>query len=185
MTTATAINGTTTRLKDHPDTAGCHQSHRRTPAKHAALKYGRSRNQFLRLPFMGKGETIKALCWDLPATGGYVGGYRAGEAMAISFLKYLRDQDQPFIPTELTHIAGAIMERWSQEGGHRMASRSMANQSLAFESIHGQYAGFFNTLLPWIHAAASRLGGNLDSITEGDLIRKANAGLNWDPESEV
>jgi hypothetical protein len=150
-----------------------------------SLKYGRSKNQFRRLPFMARGEEIKALCWNLPATGGYEGGYRAGEAMAISFLKYLRSQDAPFFHTELTSITQSIMERWSQEGGHRMAAQSMANQSLAYESLHGQCCGFFNTLLPWIQAAASGLGRSLDGFTEDDVLRMANTGLSSCPEREV
>ena len=139
----------------------------------------RGKPGFHRLPFVAGWRTeADAPCWNVPATGGYFGGYETGKAMAQSFLKYLREEKCDAPAYWLTNIVESFMVRSEQEGGKAMLDRSPVSEwSDSFDSLRGQYVGFFNTVSQWLSASAKNLGGNLDSLTEQDLVRRANVGL--------
>ena len=142
----------------------------------------RGKPGFRRLPFVAGWRTESASpCWNVPASGGYFGGYETGEAMAQAFLKFLREEKGDFPAYWLTGIVESFMTRFEQEGGKAMADRSPCSEwSEPFEAFRGQYCGFFNTVSQWLAASAKHLGSNLDRITEQDLVRRANAGLGFD-----
>ena len=139
----------------------------------------RDKTGFYRLPFVAGWRTeADAHCWNVPATGGYFGGYETGNAMAQSFLKYLREEKSDVPAYWLTNIVESFMVRFEQEGGKAMLDRTPVSEwSDSFDSLRGQYVGFFNTVSQWLSASAKNLGGNLDSLTEQDLVRRANACL--------
>ena len=57
----------------------------------------RGKPGFRRLPFVAGWRTESASpCWNVPASGGYFGGYETGEAMAQAFLKFLREEKGDF-----------------------------------------------------------------------------------------
>jgi hypothetical protein len=143
---------------------------------------------FRRLPFVaGMRSKARSPYWNIPASGGHFGGYETGVAMALSMLKYMRDDDSesgPSITCPLAFIAESLMKRFEEEGGHEMSSRKMDDWSDSFHSFRGQYAGFFGTLRDWlIVAARSNLGRNLDNMTEELLIARANAGLGFNDKA--
>jgi hypothetical protein len=141
----------------------------------------RGKPGFRSLPFVAGWRTESASpCWNVPASGGYFGGYETGEAMAQAFLKFLRDEQGDFPAYWLTGIAESFMVRFEQEGGRAMKDRSPCSGSDGFEAFRGQYCGFFNTVSQWLAASAKHLGSNLDRLTEQDLVRRANAGLGFD-----
>lgn len=135
-----------------------------------------------RLPFVAKqsSKTI-ARYWDLPASGGYFGGYETGEAMAQALLKIMRNKETSGFNIELTNIVESFMVRFEQEGGSSMANKNqMADWSESFDSFRGQYVGFFNTLCQWLELSAIHIGRNLDSITEKEISGRASMGLSFD-----
>lgn len=147
-----------------------------------ALKYNhRASNNFSALPFVSNSRTKRDnRCWDVPATGGYFGGYRTGEAMALAFAKFLREDGEAAIaPAQLTCIVESFMERYEQEGGKTMRSLPMNQYSDEFSSFRGQYVGFFNTITKMLADAAVRLGGEFDRTSERELVDRANAGLGF------
>lgn len=140
----------------------------------------RGKTGFRRLPFVaGRHSKSANPFWNIPASGGYFGGYETGEAMALAFLKFLREEDSNIPSYWLTKIAESFMCRWEQEGGSDMAERRHLNHSDGFDSIRGQYVGFFNTLSQWLSAAAKGMGSNLDRMTERELVARANMGLGF------
>lgn len=141
----------------------------------------RRKYAFQELPFVGGRKTDLAIrWWHVPARGGYVGGYQTGEAMAQAFLKFLRSQGRTNHAQQLTQVAESFMARYEQEGGRAMAGKRMTEWSEGFDSLRGQYIGFFNTVSQWLAAAAIELGRNLDQATDQELIKRANAGLDFD-----
>lgn len=142
----------------------------------------RGKPGFRRLPFVaGLRSESAAPCWNVPASGGYFGGYETGEAMAQAFLKFLHEEPDDLPSYWLTDIVQSFMVRFEQEGGKAMADRSPCSErSETFQAFRGQYCGFFNTVSQWLAASAKHLGSNLDRITEQDLVHRANAGLSFD-----
>ncbi|WP_035625359.1 hypothetical protein [Herminiimonas sp. CN] len=145
-------------------------------------KKRRVKHAFQNLPFVaGSRSVTETPYWSVSASGGYFGGYETGAAMAQSFLKFLREDKGEFASHHLTGIIESFMVRFEQEGGLAMKNMGrMSEWSDGFSGFRGQYTGFFNTIADWLTASAKHLGGNLDRLTEQDLVRKANAGLNFD-----
>lgn len=116
----------------------------------------------MRLPFVGGRRAAGGFSfWNVPATGGYGGGCKTGEALAGIYLKHLRDH------------GGASF------GVLQVIARDMFDCDLP-ESRFGQVVGFFSTLDAWLAAAAKVLGGNLDTANNDAMLTKANDGLNFD-----
>ncbi|WP_374483104.1 hypothetical protein [Zoogloea sp.] len=133
------------------------------------------------LSFVAGPRTVSdAPFWNVPPTGGYVGGYETGEAMALEFLKAMRENEDGVVYFWLTAVVGALMVRYEQEGGVAMARRKVTEQSPRFSALRGQYVGFFNLLSRWLSASAKHLGTDLDDLTEKELLLRANAGLGFD-----
>jgi len=144
------------------------------------------RTPFLQLPFVGsRGTKRTKRFWDVPATGGYFGGYKTGEAMALAFLKFLRADESEYPNYQLTQIVESFMVRFEEEGGEAMVDRRISDWSTSFDSLRGQHVGFFNTLSVWLAAAAKNLGPRLDNLTEQELVRRANAGLKFDSAAYI
>lgn len=127
---------------------------------------------FRRLPFVGK------TLWDVPATGGYCGGYETGRALATLFFKSLGEKDPDgFPPHYLGWIVSELMEKAEELGGKVMASTPINNRSPEYDSFRGQYLGFFNTLCVILEATARKLGTKLDDADIQTLLDQANTGL--------
>lgn len=131
------------------------------------LQYRNKRKIALhRLPFVGKGGDF----WAVPATGGYAGGYRTGEAMAVMYLKYLREHGEANgSQAELMWIVDSLITR---------AGGSLDVPTPEGDALTGQAAGFFGLLNAWLLRAAKGHGSrNLDVLTEAELLQQANDGL--------
>lgn len=131
------------------------------------------------LPFVA-GNRTGAIedSWCLPATGGSVGGFAAGEALAIFLLKRIREQ--PFAHRyKIISIAEAFSARLEGVGGRGMANSDPAAWTDEYRSIRGQFAGFMKVL----HEAATAYAVHADSLDltrEAALIRIANQGVAFD-----
>lgn len=127
---------------------------------------------FRQLPFVGKSA------WDVPATGGFYGGCQTGEALALLFLKHLRQHGgNDHLPLDLLVIARDMALRVEQEGGQAMFDRPLSKRSASLTTLNGQMVGFFSELSRLLLAAAKRMGASLDGISDEALLAKANAGL--------
>lgn len=141
----------------------------------------RGKPDFHQLPFVADGRVESASpYWHIPASGGYFGGYETGEAMAHAFLKFLREEQSTCPTYWMTGIVESFMIHFESEGGLAMQRRRASEWSDEFTSFRGQYTGFINTLSQWLTVAAKQLGSSLDSLTEQDMVNRANAGLGFD-----
>ena len=140
----------------------------------------RNKPGFQKLPFIANRRLkSKSPYWNLPATGGYFGGFATGEAMAVAYLKALRDDK---IDYHLAFIVESMMVRCEQEGGSKEVVNP-GDRSPEANSLRGQYCGFFYTLTKWLGMAARSFGSNLDNLHERELVAQANAGLGFDSEA--
>ena len=66
----------------------------RARGKLLAVKRASGKPACLRLPFIvGSRTESDTLFWNVPATGGYQGGYATGDYMAITLLKRFRSDE--------------------------------------------------------------------------------------------
>ena len=139
--------------------------------KQAPLKMRKTRNQkaakIYQLPFADINHA-PGNHWILPTSNGYFGGYETGEAMALMFLKTIKEEGDhhPW----LTYISESFRHRF----------QSVAEGSDEYKGLRGQHAGFFGALMTWLHKAAVLYGHSLDDVSMDELLAKANAGLNYD-----
>lgn len=118
-----------------------------------------------RLPFVGKGGKGPGLSfWNVPATGGYMGGCNTGRALALVYMKHLREHDPA-------------------DGGRLQAiAFSMFEDGATDDARKGQIVGFF-AMLEKACFWGSRQNLNLDNFRSADLLEEANAGLEFDEEA--
>lgn len=142
----------------------------------------KGKSGFLGLPFVGRRNGKRGtFWWTVPAAGGYFGGYETGEAMAYAFMKVVREKSREnFGSYIITHIAESFMIRFEEEGGKEMNSRGTDKFDDGFDSLRGQYIGFFNSIGKFLVSAAGSNAAYLDSIDSAALTHKANAGLKFD-----
>ncbi|UXZ23194.1 hypothetical protein KZH41_02920 [Pseudomonas sp. YeP6b] len=119
-----------------------------------------------RLPFVGKDHGRQSF-WDVPMVGGHFGGIDAGRAMALVYLKYVRDHRSDEI-----HNASGILSSILVA----MDAKKPSTEDEA-ASLQGQRTGFMYEICSWIKAAAERLGSTLDVIPERSFVQQANEGL--------
>jgi len=137
------------------------------------------------MPFLNdRGKKVSTPYWTVPATGGYMGGYQTGEAMAIVFLKHLRAEEAGQATSWMTGVVESFMIRFEQEGGNAALEHTMLKDwSSEFESLRAQYFGFFGTLAKWLQTFVKAYGANLDHLDDQNLVDLANSGLMFDLET--
>ena len=134
---------------------------------------------FRNLPFVaGKRSKVTATAWDIPAGGGYFGGYKTGEAMALAYLKHDRAHGRSHMYYQFREIVESFLIRIEQEGGWAAYCASEGNDEMA--GLRGQFVGFMNTISDRLTMASRFLFHDLDMVTERELIDIANLGLNFD-----
>ncbi|MGH1449933.1 MAG: hypothetical protein ACRBBM_11010 [Pseudomonadaceae bacterium] len=130
-----------------------------------------------RLPFVGSVSGKPRLSfWTVPRAGGYVGGCKTGEALALIYLKHLIDHADPLGCGQLQWIVGDMVNM-PQYSSHQTAEMS---------ALRGQIVGFFSTLDPFLRGAAVHLNHGLQNVEFNDLLNRANQGLDWrEPEDNA
>jgi hypothetical protein len=108
---------------------------RKTNGKGSAEESKREERQIQALPFVGTAKDKTRDFWAVPKRGGYVGGCMTGEAAAMAYLNFLRDNSGCGGPGMLQCIALDMFV------GPR--SDSLMGQSA---SLRGQAVGFFSHL---------------------------------------
>ncbi|QFY42321.1 hypothetical protein F6R98_06505 [Candidatus Methylospira mobilis] len=144
------------------------------------IKYKRTvKNPWQRLPFVSSNPRAKAPNWNVPAKGGYFGGFKTGQFMAVALLKYQRQDDDAGF---LEKVVESFMRRYEMEGGSAMLDKPPSEWSEGFKALRGQYYGFFSYLGKWLHYASTD-GDNLDNTSEKDIETGANAGLAYNEKA--
>lgn len=116
--------------------------------------------------------------WDVDLGGGYFGGYKVGEAMALAYLKCDRIHGQPNMDYFLTKIVTSFVIQYERAGGFKAVEQSDGNDGGA--ALRGQFVGFFNTISQRLALASRLLFHDLDRVTEQELIDIANIGMQFD-----
>lgn len=120
---------------------------------------------FLGLPFIAKNpHKISSLCWNLPATGGYLVGCNIGQGMALAYLKFLRKADKISACTSLPLVTRSLFTRIQEEGGFDFFDFPVDFKTEQMDSLHGQFIGFMSTLTEWLQIAAQSSGEDLDNV---------------------
>lgn len=125
------------------------------------------RSVWARLPFVDRQEAKSGYCsWAIPRHGGYFGGCEAGKALAMIYLKHLRENgrglggDLQYVVLDMCNLGFSTRKLTEQEN-----------------ALKGQIVGFFCLLEDWL-AAAVKLGGqNLDKVENAKLLKQANQWL--------
>lgn len=135
----------------------------------------RRRHAFRQLPFI---DELGLSGWQVPATGGFSGGCRTGEALAVMFIKHLRDHGgKGDLPLELLSVVRGMADRYEQEGGRAMCNRRLSQRSEGWNTLNGQMVGFFGEIGRLLVLASRQMGASLDGISNEALLAQANAGL--------
>jgi len=125
-----------------------------------------------RLPYVGndhrRPEHGGFSFWDVPLTGDYFGGNKAGRALGVIALQFFRETpegDGSLINFHLQTVALTWLE---------MARTATPEE---FQVLRGQASGFIGAICPWTILAARRFGGNLEKASPKSLLLEANQGL--------
>jgi len=145
-----------------------------TPVKYKP----RRKLPFHRLPFVGrihhKTESGAFSVWDVPLTGGYEGGWRAGSAIADSALVYLREESSDDLNR---FLLGQICREWM--------ARAPGADSEELAALHGQLGGFMEIVSKWLAASVKEFGANLDRADKRAIEKRINAGLAFDEQAFI
>ena len=126
-----------------------------------------------RLPFVGwhHGE-IKF--WDVPSTGGYVGGNLTGDALARIFLETLRQQSAAATPGAWL---GWIAMGWMHHVFDMVGVEPDLDPESRLNTLRGQVVGFTSVLSDVLREALRNSSLSLPPLDEEECLRQANEGL--------
>ncbi|MBS0174645.1 MAG: hypothetical protein JSR64_11470 [Nitrospira sp.] len=126
-----------------------------------------------RLPFVGwhHGE-IKF--WDVPSTGGYVGGNLTGDALARIFLETLRQQSDAATPGAWL---GWIVMGWMHHVFDMVGIKPDLDPESPINSLRGQVVGFSAVLSDVLREALKNSNLSLPPLDEEECLKQANEGL--------
>jgi hypothetical protein len=125
---------------------------------------GKAEHSCRTLPFVD-GQSF----WDVPATGGHVGGCITGNALASIFLKHLRSN-----PDDAFVIRWALFEM--MDG----ASELNADERMARKA---QAIGFLEALEKWVVSAVRACGAGLELLDVDAALVRANHGLTFSDDA--
>lgn len=117
-----------------------------------------------RLPFVDRLEAKGGYhSWAVPSLCGYHGGCKAGEALALIYLKHLRENGRG--------LGGNLQSVVLDMCGLGYSAGKSVEQEAA---LKGQIVGFFCLLEDWLAAAVKHGGENLDKVENAKLLKQAN-----------
>jgi len=127
-----------------------------------------------RLPFIGRRHG-EVKFWDVPCTGGYVGGNLTGEALARIFLDTLRQQ--PYAATPGAWL-GWIAMGWMHHVFELVDIKPDLDPESRFNTLRGQVVGFTSVLSHVLREALKNPDLQLPPFDPEACLRQANYGLN-------
>ena len=127
-----------------------------------------------RLPFIGRRHG-EVKFWDVPCTGGYVGGNLTGEALARIFLDTLRQQPDAATPGAWL---GWIAMGWMHHTFDMAGVKPDLHPDHPFSTLRGQVVGFASVLSHVLREALKNPDLQLPAFDPEACLRQANDGLN-------
>lgn len=116
-----------------------------------------------RLPFV-RTKKNGACFWNVPRRGEYFGGCATGKALALIYLKFMRENSRNV--ASLQHI---VLDMLGLSDDRGISSKNC--------SLRGQVVGFFSELDRLLYAGAKEMGACLDRLDNVKLLANANRGL--------
>lgn len=160
-----------------------HVRKRRSIRKPVKRNIGRS-VLFFEGPSRRKGSDNDQRAWDLPCTGGYLGGRATGEAAALEYFKALRENTAAGTHhLSLGSIVESMMCRFQALDGRRHVNEYDEEKHPAeYTAFQGQVSGFCQALDQWLTqlAAHSGAGDMLAKYPSEVILERATAGLSFD-----
>ncbi|MEO4014794.1 hypothetical protein [Pseudomonas rossensis] len=132
----------------------------------------RAKLEIHRLPFVGRDHVAPKSggisFWDVPLTGGYLGGIETGSAIASMFLVHLRRQG-----------SGGDRQAISLSNIYCEMIARIPGTMEETDTLKGQVVGFSGVIQEWLKASVQQFGENLEAPNGmlDTLLDRANAGL--------
>ena len=126
-----------------------------------------------RLPFVGLSHG-EVKFWDVPTTGGYVGGNLTGDALARIFLETLRQQPDAATPGAWL---GWVASGWMHHVFDMVGVKPDLDPESRFNTLRGQVVGFTSVLSEALREALRNSNLSLPPLDEEECLRQANEGL--------
>lgn len=121
--------------------------------------------------------------WDVPATGGYVGGWETGKALAYALLKNANATGK-VDGYDFQQILLSAIKATEREGGFSAVfpDSNVSDMTEAQSSKRGQLCGFIQCVGDWACSAAVKLVGEPHNLSQDQIIGLANRGLAYSQE---
>lgn len=143
-----------------------------------------------RLPFVGSEHTENGCFsfWNLPAAGGYQGGFSTGKAVALMYLKHLRGTRQPDADMESAYLIWMV-DAWTErmfsclkqaDSADKIPLRGLLigkQDTTERAALRGQMAGFLSVLSECLSGAVRTRDSSLNQYSNESLLDHANAGI--------
>lgn len=126
-----------------------------------------------RLPFIGR-QHGEVKFWDVPATGGYVGGNLTGDALARLFLETLRQQPDAATPGAWL---GWVALGWMHHVFDMVGVKPDLDPESRLNTLRGQVVGFTSVLSDVLREALRNPNTSLAPVDEQECLQQANEGL--------
>lgn len=141
--------------------------------RHTLCFHPEAKQALHRLPFVGwhHGE-IKF--WDVPSTGGYVGGNLTGDALARIFLGTLRQQPDAATPGAWL---GWVAMGWMHHVFDMVGVKPDLDPESRLNTLRGQVVGFTSVLSDVLMEALKNPNTSLPPLDEEECLQQANEGL--------
>ena len=141
--------------------------------RHTLCFHPEAKQALHRLPFVGwhHGE-IKF--WDVPSTGGYVGGNLTGDALARIFLETLRQQPDAATPGAWL---GWVALGWMHHVFDMVGVKPDLDPESRLNTLRGQVVGFTSVLSDVLREALRNPNTSLAPVDEQECLQQANEGL--------
>lgn len=120
--------------------------------------------------------------WNVPATGGYVGGTTTGQAMALAYLKLINRDDVQASEAQhwLGEIIGSLMVRSEGVAACRPGDEDSPEYGawlVERASLQGQQDSFLKTVGLFLWKTAQFENSSLRCFGDEELVLQANRGL--------
>jgi hypothetical protein len=120
--------------------------------------------------------------WNLPTTGGRLGGHAVGEAAAMEWFKALTEAERPVDVVPLHAIVKSMMCRFQDLNGRCNNERAADAQTDEFKAFDGQCHAFFLLLQSWLEQLATvpNAKWHVGKVSLDEILAQANRGLTFD-----
>lgn len=153
----------------------------RKPAK--SLKFKRNKSgklsPIMALPFINSNKKDPAAFafWYVPRSGGYMGGYTTGSALALLFMQALQQHN---IDDDEACLAKIVMAFIHLCAPYVQGASLSPEQQEEYNTIKGQSDGFFHTICNWLYCGLQKEAEQFATLPTAKHLHRANQGIGFD-----